>query len=241
MKINKNTSKKDDLNNIYLDGSYLNQNQTWHSEDSQWKSEQIENLLARNSIIPKSICEVGCGAGEVLNQLSNTYLDSQLTGFEISPQAFEFSKARQSSRVHFILGDIFDNYDTYDILLCLDVFEHVPDYLGFISDLKNRARYKIFHVPLDISVLSVLANRMTNSRVKMGHLHYFTYESALNTIEDCGYEIIDSFYTQGFLRPSRSRKFISRLALFPRKLLYFLSPDLSVRIFGGCSLIILAQ
>jgi hypothetical protein len=241
MKLNKNYSKDTNLDKIYLDGSYLNQNQTWHSEDSQWKSEQIENLLKRNSIIPESICEVGCGAGEVLNQLSNIYIESQLTGFEVSPQAFELSKSRESRRVHFVLGDIFDNYDNYDILLCLDVFEHVPDYLGFISNLRKRARYKVFHVPLDISVLSVLANRMTNSRASMGHLHYFTAQSALNTIEDCGYKIIDSFYTQGFLRHSRSRKFISRLALFPRKLLYFISPDFSVRIFGGCSLIILAE
>jgi len=47
--------------------------------------------------------------------------------------------------------------DTYfDSLLCIDVFEHVEDYIGFVKTLKSKATYKIFHIPLDISVLSVI-------------------------------------------------------------------------------------
>jgi hypothetical protein len=230
-----------ELSEIYSDGSYLKKNNTWHFEDSSWKCAQIVKLLSNNDINPNTFCEVGCGAGGVLSELSLAFENSNLFGFEISPQAYELCKLKESRKVHFELGNIFDTNDCYDVVLCLDVFEHVPDYMGFLSNLKSKGEYKVFHIPLDISVFSVLSGRMTNSRSSMGHLHYFTPSSAIDTLEDCGYEVLDSFFTAGFLRSSRSTKLKSRLALIPRKLLYKLSPRILARIFGGCSLIVLAK
>ena len=57
---------------IYTDGTYLEQNPNWHQGDSAWKAGHIQALLERNGITePKSICEVGCGAGEILRVLSD--------------------------------------------------------------------------------------------------------------------------------------------------------------------------
>lgn len=226
---------------IYKDGTYLKKNSNWHQEDSLWKSAQIAKLLSLNGINPKTFCEVGCGAGGVLKELSFVYKESELYGFEISPQAYKLSKSNASERVHFKFGDIFEKDHNFDILLCLDVFEHVPNYIDFISKLKPLGEFKVFHIPLDISVLSVLSGRMTNSRSSMGHLHYFTAESAIYTLKDCGYNILGSFYTAGFLRPSRSVKLSSKIARLPRKFMHKLSPRLTAKFFGGCSLLVLAK
>ena len=56
-------------NEIYLDGTYLDKNPGWHEEDSAWKAEKILKILKRNKLKPSSICEVGCGAGEILSCL----------------------------------------------------------------------------------------------------------------------------------------------------------------------------
>ena len=53
----------------YTTGSYLESNPDWHVEDSAWKAEQVQAMLDRHSIAPRTVCEVGCGAGEVLRQL----------------------------------------------------------------------------------------------------------------------------------------------------------------------------
>jgi hypothetical protein len=53
----------------YTSGSYLEKNPLWHTEESSWKAEQIMRMLNRHNIVPRTICEVGCGAGEVLRQL----------------------------------------------------------------------------------------------------------------------------------------------------------------------------
>jgi hypothetical protein len=81
----------------------------------------------------------------------------------------------------------------------MDVFEHIEDYLGFLRTIRSKADYKIFHIPLDLTVVSVLCGEMTKRRMTDGHLHYFSQETAIATLKDCGYEIIDGFLTAWFL------------------------------------------
>ena len=118
------------MNKIYTEekGEYLLNNPTWHVEDSPWKAKQILKMLNRHPINPKSIAEVGCGAGEILNQL---YLalptDLTFTGFDISIDAFNFAKERENKRLKFRLGDFSETREKFDLLLAMDVFEHVDD------------------------------------------------------------------------------------------------------------------
>ena len=57
------------LESIYTSGEYLQKNPTWHVEESPWKATQILRMMKQSGITPKTIREVGCGAGEVLKQL----------------------------------------------------------------------------------------------------------------------------------------------------------------------------
>jgi hypothetical protein len=225
---------------IYVDGTYLENNSTWHVEDSPWKAEQILKIFSKNNISPHKICEVGCGAGEILRQLSLKMPSTNFVGYELSPQAFELCKTRESEKLHYALKNIIEENVFFDGLLCIDVFEHVEDYIGFLKALKSKATYKIFHIPLDISVLTVLRGSMVMSRKSVGHIHYFTPETAIATLEDSGYEIVDYFYTTSFDDlPSKTLK--AKIVKFPRKLLYFISPNLMVKLLGGCSLLVLTK
>jgi hypothetical protein len=74
----------------------------------------------------------------------------------------------------------------------------------------------------------------------VGHLHHFTKETALAALEDCGYQIIDYFYTGGTVDlPSRTIK--TKLAKLPRKLFFKINQDLAVRTVGGYSLMVLGK
>lgn len=224
---------------IYENGEYYDNNLTWHVEDSPWKADHIFNILSKNNITTKTIAEVGCGAGEILSQLSQKLPSVNFCGYELSPQAYQLCKKRESQRVDFINDNIFDDEKIFDALLCIDVFEHVEDYIGFIKSIKAKAKYKIFHIPIDISVLSVLRDTQLVVREKVGHLHYFTPSTAIATLKDVGYEIIDSHFTPHFDLPSKSIK--SKLAKIPRRILFSISPRLMVKLLGGCSLIVLAK
>jgi len=81
---------------------------------------------------------------------------------------------------------------------------------------------------------------MIKGRKEYGHLHYFTKETALATLKDTGYTILDWFYTPEQLKlPNRSLK--ASLMNIPRRLFFNLNQDLTVRIFGGYSLMVLAR
>lgn len=225
---------------MYLDETYLSQNPTWHVEDSAWKAQQIRKMLSRHSVKLDTVCEVGCGAGEILKQLSAKYPATMFFGYEFSPQAFELCKTRESEKIKYFMENLLDKDNRFDVLLCIDVFEHIEDYIGFLKQLKSKASVHIFHIPLDISVSSVLRNAMMSARESAGHLHYFTPETALATLKDSGYEVVDYFFTPSFDGlPLKMLK--SKLAKLPRKILYSISPGLMVKLLGGGSLLVLTK
>jgi cyclopropane fatty-acyl-phospholipid synthase-like methyltransferase len=228
---------------IYEDGTYLINNPSWHEEDSLWKAEQIRKIIEKNSLRPAKICEIGCGAGEILNQLAkHDHHDAKFYGYEISPQAFEMCQKRKSDKLDFYLMDLLETDSEYfDIAMAIDVFEHIEDYFSFLRRLKEKAEYKIFHIPLDLSVQTVFrAAPILKFRKSIGHLHYFTKETALETLKDTGYEVIDYFYTASALELT-NRGWKANLLKLPRRFAFFLHQDLAVRILGGYSLMVLAK
>ena len=230
--------------NIYTDGEYLRRNPSWDEEDSPWKAEQIRRMICRKNLSYRSVCEVGCGAGGIIQQLFLILPeDVVFDGYEISPQAYEIAKQKEGERLRFHLGDFLTaETEPYDILLVIDVFEHVPDYMGFVQGCGSKAKYKIYHIPLDVHVSSVLRASLTNARDSVGHLHYFTAETALATLKDAGQKILDVCYTDGGIALQRVHPSTKRmLANIPRRILSKLSVPLAAKLLGGYSLLVLTE
>jgi len=233
-------------NNDYekKDSGYLHANPTWHVEDSPWKATQILKMIERNKLQPKSVVEIGCGAGEILNQLQQRMPDRSIefSGYEIAPDAFKLAQSREKERLCFYQEDLLQTNNSFDLLLMIDVFEHVDDYLGFIKKASTKAAYKIFHIPLDMSAFSILTNYPIGARKKVGHLHYYMRDTALATITDCNMEIVDWFYTPGaFEISNKDLTLFSKFINVLRRLFYRISPDFTVKAFGGFSLMVLAK
>lgn len=230
----------------YRSGAYLDHNPTWHEEDSAWKAEQIEALIRRHRLEPARVVEVGCGAGGVLHRLAERLDDGRRTfdGYDIAPAAIERAKGLAPRRCTFHCGDplVAPPREPWDLLLAIDVFEHVPDYMGFLERCQRAARYKIYHVPLDMTVSAVLRERFDHARRDIGHLHYFTPHTAIATLEDTGHRIIDRVFTAGALDLFRTHPSARRaIANVPRWLISRVSVPLATRLLGGWSLLVLAE
>ncbi len=229
-----------------MTGKYLKTTQTWHAEDSPWKADQIIRIIGDNHLHPRAIAEIGCGVGAILDELSKKeYLRGvQFSGYDISPQAIELARHRENASVRFFHEDLLlqTNAKYFDVLLVIDVLEHISDYIGFLEKCKARADYKIFHIPLEIHVSSVLRNVFIDSRYTLGHLHYFTADSAIATLKDAGHEIVDCFYTNrafGTFKQHPSIK--TAVANVPRWLCSKFSVLFTARVLGGYSLLVLAK
>lgn len=226
----------------YESGDYLAKNPTWDAEDSEWKALQVLKMLRKNDLRPKSMVDVGCGAGAVLASLHDAMLDIDYFGYEIAPDASQFWGRHSARNIVFSVSDFLQaKADIFDVLLLLDVFEHVPNPFAFLSSLSGRANYYIFHIPLDLSAISVARESpLLNVRKKVGHIHYYTKGLALSLLEECGYQVIDWSYTgAAFSAPQTTWK--SRLARLPRKLIFAIHRDIGVRLLGGDTLIVLAK
>ncbi|MFA4905539.1 MAG: methyltransferase domain-containing protein [Candidatus Margulisiibacteriota bacterium] len=228
---------------LYTDGSYLKNNPTWHLEDSEWKANNILRMIEKNKLAPKTICEIGCGAGEILVQLKDK-MDKKITfcGYEISPQAFHMCKERQGDRIIYKNEDILEETEAFfDLILLIDLIEHMEDYYNFLRKIRHKGHYKILHIPLDLSSQAILRSKpLERSRERAGHLHFFTKEIAIQILKDVGYEAIDYFYTAGAIeRPAKS--LISLLFKLPRKLLFGINKEFAARLLGGYSILVLAK
>ncbi|MDP3740468.1 MAG: class I SAM-dependent methyltransferase [Hyphomonadaceae bacterium] len=230
------------MREMYDSDLYAEKNPTWHEEDAPWKAGHIERMIRKNKVPSETICEVGCGTGEILLNLESAFPEAVLSGYEISPAAFNRAKQKETARTKFYLNDLIgESASKFDLLLAIDVFEHVEDYIAFLKKIRDIGRFKIFHIPLDLSVQSVFRSRpIMNLRQNVGHIHYFYKDTALAALKDCGYSIIDSQYTASRLElPNQSLS--SRLMRLPRRMAYAADPDFAVRLLGGYSLLVLAE
>lgn len=233
---------EDHISRRYLSGDYAEKNPDWDSTDSPWKADRVAELLECHQIFPASIADIGCGAGGVLAALRARYPAAELTGFDIAPGLPHLWQVHAGRDIRFVLGNFLElNQQRYDLLLVLDVLEHLGDPFTFLHRLRDHGDLMIFHFPLDLSAISVLRQTpLLHVRAKVGHVHFFTRGLALALLDECGYEVIEALYTGAALNaPQRSLK--TRLAGLLRKLVYALNRDVGARLLGGETLMVLAR
>jgi len=227
--------------NIYADGTYLSATGgSWHLEDSPFKAQWITRMLQRHPAFrPKTICEIGCGAGGILAELQKSMpAENEFTGYEISPQAHALSQQFSNPRCRFVLGNAFEDSQFFDLALVMDVVEHVEDCFAFMRQVRAKARMTMYHIPLDAHVSAILRGR--NAWDDVGHLHIFTKETALKSVEHSGHRIQDWILTDGALGgPNPGLR--TRIANLLRLPISKLSPLMSARLLGGNSILILAE
>jgi SAM-dependent methyltransferase len=235
-------SSMGDFETRYQDGEYLDRTSDWHEEDAAWKATQVHELLRGAGLEPRRIADVGCGTGGVLVQLQAMLPPgTDFTGFEIAAPAFEIARRRGNAHLQFVQGSPIDAPgERFDIALALDVFEHVPDYLGFLRSLRQVAHRFVFHIPLDLSVRSLLTDLPMHRRRSVGHLHYFSSATARATLEDCGYRIVAERHTHAIMQPPPPN-WRWQLRRMPDRLLFRVNPGLCEKLLGGCSLLVLAE
>src|ERR1700744_5393195 len=209
------------MREMYETNLYGGKNPTWHEEDAPWKARHIEEMIKRNKIFVEKICEVGCGTGQILLTLEKAFPAAALSGYEISSQAFRRATLKETPNTKFYLRDLLseDNLH-FDLVLAIDVMEHVEDYISFVKRLKQFVTYKIFHIHLDLSAQSILREwPIAELRRNVGHIQYFFKQTALATLEDCGYTIIDHCYTSSrFELPNQALS--SRVMRIPRRMMF---------------------
>lgn len=231
------------MDDIYNNQTYLNENPLWHQEDSFFKANHIQDILVSNKIDSSSVCEIGCGSGEILVQLKklNPSKNTQYVGFDISKDAIAIAQKKQESGIVFELKDITEPSDKsfFDVALVIDVIEHLPDYFAFLKQVAKKSKYTVFHIPLDLFVWSLFREQMLiESKQRVGHIHNFTEDFILSVLADNGFTVVDKRYTEpDYSSQSFKQKIVNAL----KKGLFKISPRFCSKTLGGYSILVLCK
>jgi SAM-dependent methyltransferase len=148
------------------------------------------------AVIPTgaSVIDVGCGRGDFLRYLHRNRPEVQLTGIDYSPN--------QDEKIRFLQGDAFelDVGERFDVVVSLNVIEHVSDCVAFANRLRELTKPGGTMVIMTVNESSILYGLARIGR-RLGvplafdrlysrhHLHHFTSASLLRLLESCGLKL----------------------------------------------------
>ncbi len=179
-----------DAKEMYLTGDYAKQNPTWHLEDGVFKAQEIfpyiiELIKLKDYYNNFKIAEVGAGTGVVLNSIrllsrSSDLVDNvNFTVFEISEFAINIGKDK-FPLLDLRHEDFLETKDTFDLILLVDVLEHLENPDMLLRAVFKRAKYVIVRQPLENTIAAFLKNRYAEYRETIGHINYFNYKSFID-------------------------------------------------------------
>ena len=153
-------------------------------------------------LLPKSasqILDVGAGAGTTLNWLKSIYPNAETTGVEINSALH--AELKKNADVA-IIGDVdgcFSQLQNYDLILLLDVLEHLVDSLSTLRKLSTRLKVGgsvIVSVPniahFSVSIPLLLQRRFSYSDAGIldrTHLRFFVEQTAIELLNSANFRV----------------------------------------------------
>jgi len=163
-----------------------------------------QRIAAIDLLVPPStlsIIDIGCGAGDVITALSANR--TNLTAVGVDP-AMEAIRHLAGSRAQALLPFLPFSNRQFDMVLCLEVLEHLSDRL-FRSSLHEMGRLARFHAIVGVPYredLNRLQVRCANCGLKShayGHLRSFGKSEMMNLLP--GF-VLDRFILTGLVQRS---------------------------------------
>ena len=210
----------------YTDGTYLQDNPTWHAEDSAWKLSHVRRALARAKIAaPRTVCDLGCGSGELVKTWARSQPKIFFTGYDISPQALFLCQQNAPQNTVFVGGEKIPT-GPFDIALALDVIEHIENEAAWLKNAAAVAQTLVLHIPLELSLYTRLRSSwLDEQRRVVGHVHFYTPRAVEQLLAQQNLRILAWHYTNKYVeRPPQLNSLKSKIGMCVRKVLHALLP-----------------
>jgi SAM-dependent methyltransferase len=251
---------KSSVGRLYSSDAYISKNPTLHEEDSQWKVEKILPLVDTFCTLAGKkeidVLDVGGGAGIVLRDVS-AYIE-KTHGIKVRKHALDMSpgmlkiQAKNNPGLSLALNEDITKTSMgtkcMDLILMIDVIEHIPDQKKALSEIARISRFAIFKVPLEDNLTAGAMNLATLGRQRrhwietIGHCNTYTFGRMKKALEKNTGEIMMSSFTNVFQYYSSSEFYIRRRRIRDRvvntlgRTLFSISPRLCSLVFSDFSM-----
>ncbi|HEX6065078.1 MAG TPA: class I SAM-dependent methyltransferase [Longimicrobiales bacterium] len=134
----------------------------------------------------KSVLDVGCGQGSLLQELMAEFPGIEPHGVDLSQSAADIAQRR-------VPGGTFGTLDltqattgrTYDLLICSEVLEHIEDDMAAMRNLRRMCN------PGGHLVVTTVQGRMRKFEPEgVGHVRNYKYGELVGKLRDAGFDIV---------------------------------------------------
>lgn len=157
-------------------------------KEADWKLPTVLSLL--ESSTGQALLDVGCGPGALMEAAAPRF--RHVHGVDVSAEALRSAAVHGQVQQIDLNGAPLPYHDnTFDVVTCLDVIEHVIDPVALLGELA-RVTKQLGHVVIATPNVRYLKHIITlvlygrfprtsldTSMYDGGHLHYFTFEDLL--------------------------------------------------------------
>ena len=194
---------------------------------------------------------MGCGYGDLLNQLGLDFPLASMFGVDFSPEVIQRNMGEFSKAEFNVLDIQQDRLDrNFELVVCSEVIEHLDDQAKAVSNLASMVGEKGY------LLISCPTGRIYPTEKRWGHVHHPTISELEHLFKANGLRVIE-YYLWGFpfycslkwltnINPEWSLKnFASGSYSFSNKLisnaLYLINHLNSYRNNAGCQLVVLGE
>lgn len=151
-----------------------------------WESSRAATILTvlKQYLSPtsKNVLDMGCGDAYFANSLLQTFPDKSMAAIDLNFTDEHLMYLRQTyPSIHF--GTHLQPHEKFDLIILMDVIEHIEDDIGFLSSLTqthlNSGGQVLITVPAFQSLFS-------GHDVFLKHYRRYSRRQLLKTISDCG-------------------------------------------------------
>jgi predicted TPR repeat methyltransferase len=208
-----------------------------------WKADVMADMgLAALSI--RSILEIGCAEGIILNRLGAELGVQDLYGVELST-LFVAEGQRRYPHITFYNQDWESapiGKARFDLLVLCDIIEHLPAPEPLLMTARQIARFVMFKLPVEKCLLNALLRSLgrrphVGPAHPAGHLHEYTEAEALAFIKTNGFEVLN---TRTLVTPTelqypepKLKRWYLHPAIIVEKASGFLPMPWRVKVVGG--------
>ncbi len=209
---------EDEIRSFYATGADSNQWEIEHyvaipeGKVAGWAD--FADRLTRLNGGPGRALEVGCAAGHLLAALAA--LGWEVMGIEIAPKFTRELAARGLPHVEGTVQDLEERHGTFDVIVMIDVLEHLTDPVRELQVLGERLtdRGRLVVATCDVGSLAARWYRTRWRQYVVSHTFYWTAASLRAACARAGLRVIDlSSFRYWDPDPARMRRRRTREAL----------------------------
>jgi len=189
---------------------YLSPDDILHGGMDYWQYIQLAYQLVQ-PLQKQTIIEVGCGDGRISDYFAAKFPNSRVVGIDISKKAIEFAQLLgQYAQYRHV--NVFSVEEVFDIVLLIEVLEHIPkdDIYRFLEKIRDLLKCN------GSLVLSVPTPRAPMWHP--GHVQHFTAGDLGEVLAEARLQLTEIVYHLDFRLSRYSRGWSSLLRLFENRI-----------------------